>query len=124
MSPSIPRNLFADILRLIAELPSTTGHVNNMRRSVSRITSQTTREVCLNDRKLAANRVVARIRVKSSHMGSFACLTPHFVGAATARTAAARAKAPMPSPAVQRSAEPVVWVTLNLRRKGNLRQLR
>ncbi len=56
MSPSIPRNLFADILRLIAELPSTTGHVNNMRRSVSRITSQTTREVCLNDRKLAANR--------------------------------------------------------------------
>ncbi len=51
-------------------------------------------------------RTVARIRTKSSHIGQLRLFDASLVGAAAARTAAARAKAPMPSPAVQRSAEP------------------
>ena len=56
---AVPRQLFADILRLIAELKPAAGHIDNvMRFVVSRghAFDQKPRETCIDDRKFGARR--------------------------------------------------------------------
>jgi hypothetical protein len=67
---AIPRNLFADILRMIAELRPLPGHVDSLRGWVLRVPTKTMREVCLDNKKLAANRLSTGVRQPPNCIGS------------------------------------------------------
>jgi hypothetical protein len=67
---AIPRNLFDEILRADRRTVAAASHVNCVRRSGLRVPLKTTREVCLDDRKLSASRLATGDRLPPNRIGS------------------------------------------------------